>query len=66
MDESYTARAADKGSEFITKLRRLKKEFRKWYGQVSVEELISNRELVFQISAIERLLGRHLTEENSK
>ncbi len=35
-------------------LRTLREEFRKWYGMISVEELVSNHELVEFITRIER------------
>ncbi|MBT4761055.1 MAG: hypothetical protein HOO06_05095 [Bdellovibrionaceae bacterium] len=35
-------------------LQVLKEEFRKWYGMISVEELVSNHELVEFIRRIEK------------
>ncbi len=35
----------------------LKREIRKWYGMISVKELISNRELTLEIETLERILA---------
>ena len=34
----------------------LKRELREWYGAISVEELVNNRELAFEIEVLERML----------
>ena len=39
-------------------LAALKREFRKWYGMISVNELAANRELVFEIGVLEQMLAR--------
>lgn len=36
----------------------LKREFRKWYGMISVDELAANRELAFEIGVFEQMLAR--------
>ncbi|MGE3263105.1 MAG: hypothetical protein AB7K68_15090 [Bacteriovoracia bacterium] len=36
----------------------LKREFRKWYGMISVKELAANRELAFEIGVLEQMLAR--------
>ena len=36
----------------------LKREFRKWYGTISVEELANNRELAIEIGVLEQMLAR--------
>lgn len=41
-----------------TALAVLKREFRKWYGMISVNELAANRELVFEIGVLEQMLAR--------
>ena len=41
-----------------TALAALKREFRKWYGMISVNELAANRELVFEIGVLEQMLAR--------
>jgi hypothetical protein len=38
-------------------LAKLRDEFRRWYGRLSVNELVSNKRLVEEIEAIERLLN---------
>ena len=38
----------------IQALQVLKDEFRKWYGMISVEELVSNKELIQFITRIEK------------
>lgn len=38
-------------------LARLRDEFRRWYGRLSVTELVSNKRLVEEIEAIERMLS---------
>lgn len=37
-------------------LRKLKEEFRKWYGLISVQELVQNKVLVVEIEALEIML----------
>lgn len=37
-------------------LNRIREALRKWYGTLSVRELISNRALVAEIEAFERML----------
>lgn len=39
-------------------LAALKREFRKWYGMISVDELASNRELAIEIGILEQMLSR--------
>lgn len=39
-------------------LAALKREFRKWYGMISVDELASNRELAIEIGILEQMLAR--------
>lgn len=39
-------------------LTALKREFRKWYGMISVDELASNRELAVEIGVLEQMLVR--------
>ena len=39
-------------------LEALKREFRKWYGMISVKELASNRELAIEIGILEQMLAR--------
>ena len=39
-------------------VERLRQEFRKWYGTISVAELTSNRMLVFEIEELERMLAQ--------
>ena len=34
----------------------LKRELREWYGAISVEELVNNRALAFEIEILERML----------
>lgn len=41
-----------------TALAALKREFRKWYGMISVNELAANRELAFEIGVLEKMLAR--------
>jgi len=36
----------------------LKREFRRWYGMISVNELASNRELAVEIGILEQMLAR--------
>ncbi len=38
-------------------LAKLREEFRRWYGRLSVNELVSNKRLVAEIEAIERMLS---------
>lgn len=38
-------------------LAKLREEFRRWYGRLSVNELVSNKRLVEEIEAIERMLS---------
>lgn len=38
-------------------LARIKQELRKWYGVISVKELVTNRELAFEIEVLERMLA---------
>ena len=38
-------------------LTKLREEFRRWYGRLSVNELVSNKRLVEEIEAIERMLS---------
>lgn len=38
-------------------LAKLRDEFRRWYGRLSVTELVSNKRLVEEIEAIERILS---------
>ena len=38
-------------------LAKLREEFRKWYGRLSVAELVSNKRLVAEIEAIERMFN---------
>lgn len=38
-------------------LEKLRDEFRRWYGRLSVTELVSNQRLVAEIEAIERMLN---------
>jgi hypothetical protein len=35
----------------------LKREFRKWYGTISVDELAANSELAFEIGVLEQMLA---------
>jgi hypothetical protein len=39
-------------------LASLKREFRRWYGMISIDELASNRELAIEISVLEQILAR--------
>lgn len=39
-------------------LDRIKDALRKWYGTLSVKEIISNRALVAEIEAFERMLSK--------
>lgn len=36
----------------------IRKELRRWYAVISVDELVENRELVFEIEILERMLAR--------
>jgi hypothetical protein len=36
----------------------IRRELRKWYGLISVDELVNNRDLVFEIEVLERMLAR--------
>lgn len=36
----------------------IRQELRRWYGLISVEELVSNKELVLEIEVLERMLAR--------
>ena len=38
-------------------LASVKKELRKWYGTISVDELAENRELTLEIETLERMLA---------
>ena len=38
-------------------LATIKRELRKWYGAISVDELVGNRELVLEIETLERMLA---------
>ena len=38
-------------------LASIKKELRKWYGTISVDELVENRELTLEIETLERMLA---------
>lgn len=38
-------------------LANIRRELRKWYGSISVKELVSNRELVLEIEVLERMLA---------
>jgi len=39
-------------------LERIRRELRKWYGVISVKELVSNKALTFEIETIERLFAQ--------
>ena len=39
-------------------LAALKREFRRWYGMISINELASNRELAEEIWVLEQMLAR--------
>ncbi len=39
-------------------LAALKREFRRWYGMISIDELASNRELAIEIGILEQMLAR--------
>lgn len=39
-------------------LAALKREFRRWYGMISIDELASNRELAIEIGVLEQMLAR--------
>jgi hypothetical protein len=39
-------------------LSAIRRELRKWYGLISVDELVNNRDLVFEIEVLERMLAR--------
>ena len=39
-------------------LAAIRRELRKWYGLISVDELVNNRDLVFEIEVLERMLAR--------
>lgn len=41
---------------FRAALATIRRELRKWYGVISVKELILNRELVVEIEVLERML----------
>jgi hypothetical protein len=43
---------------FDSAIAALRREFRKWYGTISVNELAENRELVFEIGVLEKMLAR--------
>ncbi len=45
------------GPEEKRTLAKLREEFRKWYGRLSVAELVSNKRLVAEIEAIERMFS---------
>jgi hypothetical protein len=38
-------------------LAKLREEFRRWYGRLSVNELMSNKRLIEEIQIIERMLN---------
>lgn len=39
-------------------LNKIKEALRKWYGTLSVKEIISNRALIAEIEALERMLSK--------
>lgn len=39
-------------------LAALKREFRRWYGMISIDELASNRELAIEIGVLEQMLAK--------
>lgn len=41
-----------------TAIERIKKEVRKWYGSLSVKEIICNKVLIEEIEKFERMLGQ--------
>lgn len=41
-----------------TMLAAIRRELRRWYGLISVEELASNKDLVSEIEVLERMLVR--------
>ena len=43
---------------FRTMLGAIRRELRRWYGLISVEELVANKELVLEIEVLERMLAR--------
>lgn len=46
--------------EMNDSLEKIKAEIRKWYGIISVKELICNKALIVEIEKIERLLSRQV------
>jgi hypothetical protein len=52
-----TSAAANSEQVNAKRIERLKTVFRKWYGSLSVRELVSNKTLVAEIEAFERLLS---------
>jgi hypothetical protein len=52
-----TNAAANSEQVNAKRIERLKTVFRKWYGSLSVRELVSNKTLVAEIEAFERLLS---------
>ncbi len=49
---------ADNLNRIARFLSRLKRDFRKWYATISVNELVSNRDLVLEIEVFERMLAK--------
>ena len=54
-----TYQGATRANVFLkSALAVLKREFRRWYGMISVNELASNRELAIEIGILEQMLAR--------
>lgn len=45
------------GMSIKAALAALKREFRRWYGTISVKELAANRELAAEIAVLEQMLA---------
>lgn len=43
---------------YMAVVARFKLEFRKWYGSLSIKEIIENKQLIAEVEAFERLLSR--------
>ncbi len=57
MSEVLAMDKQSKSGTFAAALAAIKRELRKWYGLISVKELISNRDLVLEIEVLERMLA---------
>lgn len=55
-EENEKASKSESGSEIVDSLDRVKDELRKWYGLLSMKELVTNKALIQELETLEKMI----------